>query len=356
MSAVERSWQPVDLSAILAGTYDPPNPVVGQRTDGTGLFYPGKVHTIASESEAGKSWLALAAAFDEIKAGNHCLYIDFEDNEEGIVGRLLAFQLPPEMILEQFHYIKPTQSVNNEVNIADLVAIVAAHQPTLAIIDGITEAMTLHGLKPNLNEEIALFSEMLPRRLSRAGCAVVCLDHVVKDSESRGRYAIGGVHKLNGLDGAAYILEPRDPFGIGVTGRSTILIAKDRPGQLRRHGIRRKDGLCHFADLTIESHDESYAEFEIGPAMPYVGEFRPTHVMEKISRIHEERPDKALSQRTVLDIVGGKRSTAQLAHSLLRADGYLTEKTPHKLIRPYRAEPDTNEIRPSQKDSDDDVL
>ncbi|AFM17431.1 hypothetical protein Mycch_2664 [Mycolicibacterium chubuense NBB4] len=356
MTDTERSWQPIDLTDLLSGEYAPPKPVVGQRSDGVGLFYPGKVHTIASESEAGKTWLALAAAFDEIKAGNHVLYIDFEDNEQGIVGRLLAFQLEPELIGEFFHYIKPMQSVNSQQNLADLTETVVTHQPILVIIDGVTEAMTVHGLKPNLNEEIALFSEMLPRKLSRMGCAVVCLDHVVKSLDGRGRYAIGGVHKLNGLDGAAYILESREPISIGVTGRSDILIAKDRPGQLRRHGIRRKDGLCHFADLTIESHDESYAEFEIRPAVSYVGEFRPTHLMEKISRVYEERPGKALSQRTVLDIVGGKRATAQLAHSLLRADGYLTEKTPHTLIRPYRADPDTDEIRPSQDAPDDDVL
>ena len=38
--------------------------------------------------------------------------------------------------------------------------------------------------------------------------------------EHRGRYAIGGVPQLNGLDGAAYTMEAREPFGIGITGRA----------------------------------------------------------------------------------------------------------------------------------------
>jgi predicted ATP-dependent serine protease len=142
MVDVERSWQPVDLSAILAGTYAPPKPVVGRRSDGIGLFYPAKVHTVASASEAGKTWLLLAAVFDEIKAGNHGVYIDFEDSEEGIVGRLLTLGLSADAIRDQFHYIRPTQPVSAPVHLTDLFETVETYQPTLAVIDGITEAMT----------------------------------------------------------------------------------------------------------------------------------------------------------------------------------------------------------------------
>lgn len=74
------------------------------------LFYPGKMHRVASESEGGKTWLALGAVFDEIKAGNHCLCIDFEDDEDGIVGRLLTLALPPEAIREHFHASRLTLS------------------------------------------------------------------------------------------------------------------------------------------------------------------------------------------------------------------------------------------------------
>ena len=339
MTEIERSWQPVDLQPILAGDYAPPKPVVGQRSDGVGLFYPGKVHTVASASEAGKTWLMLAATFDEIKAGNHCLYIDFEDIEAGIVGRLLTLQLPADAIREQFHYIRPTQSVNAPVHAADLFEAIEAHRPSLAVIDGITEAMAMHGLNVNDNNDIALFGEMLPRKLARNGPATVCLDHVVKNSDSTSRYALGGVHKLNGLDGAAYVLEGRDPFGVGVNGRSAILIAKDRPGQLRKHGLRRKDGLTDFGELVVNSHDDTYAEFEITPAVARSNAVRPTIVMEKISRVYEQY-DKPMPQREALAIVGGKTDTARLAFSLLRVEGHLSDKTPHQLLKPYRAEDD----------------
>jgi hypothetical protein len=331
----DHTWRRVDLGPVLSGQWKPPKPAVGRRTDGVGIFYPGKVHSLASESEAGKTWLALAAAATELRAGNLVLYNDFEDDEGGVVGRLLALQVEPEVIAEKFAYLRPTTPLG-PASVADLQEILDL-QPALAVIDGITEAMTMHGLDPLSNRDIATFGRILPRRLAAAGCATVCLDHVVKAADARGRYAIGGVHKLNGLDGAAFILESRDPFGIGLTGRSTILISKDRPAQLRKHGHRRKDGLTYFGDLIVTSHDEVYAEFEIAPPeAPRSGEFRPTTLMQKISdALTAHGP---MSQRQIVATVGGKRQYAIDALAILQRDGYVSTKTPHELMRPYTGE------------------
>lgn len=332
----ERSWQPVDLDPVLSGSWKPLEPVVGRRRDGIGMFYRGKLHTVSSESEAGKTWLILAAAWEELRRGNHVVYADFEDDEGGIVGRLLTMQTPIEWIRERFHYLRPTESVAAPVNLADLNDILLTHRPTLAVVDGVTEAMTMHGLDPMLNRDIAAFGRMLPRRLTAAGCATTCLDHVPKDADARGRYAIGGVHKLNGLDGAAYILESRDPFGVGLAGRSAVLIAKDRPGQLRKHGHRRKDGLYDFAELILTSHDDSYAEFEVTPHTTRSDEFMPTALMAKIGDALQTHGP--MSQRQILATVKGKRQYAIDALALLQRDGYVSDKSPHELLKPYSSE------------------
>lgn len=335
-----RSWRPVDLDAVLSGSWKPVQPTVGRRRDGVGMFYPGKLHTVASESEAGKTWLILTAAWEELRRGNHVLYIDFEDDEGAVVGRLLTLQAPFEWIREQFHYVRPTESITAAINLADLADILATHNPVLAVIDGVTEAMTMHGLDPVSNRDIATFGRILPRRLADAGCATACLDHVPKAADARGRYSLGGVHKLNGLDGAAYILENREPFGVGVTGRSTILLSKDRPGQLRKHAVRRKDGLDHFGDLAIESHDDSYAEFEIRtPNAGSDSEFVPTALMAKISdALAKHGP---MSQRQILATVKGKRQYAIDALALLQRDGFVSEKSPHELVHPFQTEGNT---------------
>lgn len=269
----------------------------------------------------------------------------FRRHGGGITGRLRIFGLTPAEILERFHYLQPTQSVNNEINLADLFETVGTYRPTLSVIDGITEAMTTHGLNPSDNKDIALFGEMLPSKLANSGPATVCLDHVVKDPNGRGRYALGGVHKLNGLDGAAYLLESVDPFTIGGLGRYRILIAKDRPGQLRSHAIRRKDGLYHFADLIVESHTDTDAEFEIRPAV----EFRPTFYMEKLSKIFEEY-GKPMAQRKALETVGGKAATARMAFRLLTEERYLSKDSPHKLLKPYRVDADNDRYDDESED------
>lgn len=329
-----RPWRAVDLKPVLSGSWKPPEPTVGRRRDGVGLFYPGKLHTVSSESEDGKTWLLIGAAFEELRKGNSVVYADFEDDEGGVVGRLLTLQTPHEWIRARFHYLRPTEPLTAGTNLDDLLEIVVAHRPTLAVIDGVTEAMTMHGLDPVSNRDIAAFGRILPRRLTAAGCATACLDHVTKAADSRGRYALGGVHKLNGLDGAAYLLEGREPFGIGLTGCSTVLLAKDRPGQLRKHGHRRKDGLYTFAELVLTSHDVSYAELEIRPPdIRQRDEFVPTHLMSKISEALTEHGP--MSQRAILATVGGKRQYAIDALALLQRDGHVSTDTPHKLLTPY---------------------
>ncbi len=62
-------------------------PTVGKRTDGSGLFYRGKTHTVIGETEAGKDWLAQIVARVEMIAGNHVLYLDFEDDEDTAIDR-----------------------------------------------------------------------------------------------------------------------------------------------------------------------------------------------------------------------------------------------------------------------------
>jgi len=251
LRGARRSWQRVDLTDVLSGRYTPPAPTVGARSDGPGLFYPGRLHTVASESEAGKTWFALASARHELDAGNAVSYLDFEDDEGGVVGRLLALGANPDSIRARFAYIHPEESIAALGNREDLAEVLADLAPTLVILDGVTEAMTMHGLEMKDNTDIARFGQMLPRWIADRGPACVALDHVVKDREQRGRYAIGGVHKLNGVNGAAFVLQNRTPFTIGKTGRSTVYISKDRPGQVRRHALPGRENLWWWGDLVM---------------------------------------------------------------------------------------------------------
>jgi hypothetical protein len=327
------SWRRVDLTAVLNGTYEPLQPTVGARDDGVGLFYPGRIHTVSSESEGGKTWLALAACKHELEKGEAVLYLDFEDDEGVVVGRLLALGTDPGCIRERFVYLRPEVSIHEDGAREHLTRLIRGWKPTLAVIDGVTEAMTLHGLEMKDNTDVARFGKLLPRFIADQGAAVVALDHLVKSTENRGRYAIGGVHKLNAVNGAAYLLENRQPFGIGVTGRSTVRIAKDRPGQLRRHGVPSSGGLHWFGDLVITSVSERVAQVEIVRPVERTESPQPTHIMRAVvAAIEEQGP---LSGRQLEALVRGRAATIRQAVTLLGTEGVLSTTTPFHVLKPY---------------------
>lgn len=328
-----RSWKPVDLADVLSGNWSSVEPTVGRRSDGAGLFYPGKGHTVSSESEGGKTWLCLSAVIDELNADNHVLYVDFEDDEGGIVGRLLTLGTDQAAIRERFHYIRPEDALGTGIHLDDLLDILRSYRPTLAVLDGVTEALTMHGMDPNSNSDVAAFGRMLPRRFAAEGAAAVSLDHVPKSTENRGRYSIGAVHKLNGLDGAAYVLENRKPFGVGITGRSTLRIAKDRPGQLRKTALPHASGMFWAGDLVLTSYPEGFSE--VGVEAPHAASetFRPTDHMARIMALIEDRGPT--SKRMIRAGVKGKATTVDAALDQLILDGFLSEATPHAKLKEW---------------------
>lgn len=338
---IVRSWRPTDLTDILNGTYQTPQPTVGAREDGVGLYYPGRAHVLAAESESGKTWFQLAVHAHEMRTGNGTVYLDFEDDAAGVVGRLLAMNVPPDIIRDRFAYIRPESPLMVAGSREDLAQAIGDLHPTLVTLDGVTEAMTLHDLDPLNNRDVAKFGQLLVKPITAAGPAVVSLDHVTKDKEGRGRYAIGAVHKLNGLNGAMYSLENRETFGIGVTGRSGIYISKDRPAQLRRHALPSTGDRKWFGDLVVTSHHELFVEVSVSPpaGRPEGGSFRPTNVMSKISTALQSASGP-LSKNAIEGSVGGKREIVRLALELLVNEGYVQAEKKgnaylHQLVKPF---------------------
>ncbi|MBB5785986.1 AAA family ATPase [Jiangella mangrovi] len=330
-----RSWRPQDISSVLDGTYEPPQATVGARSDGIGMFYRSRKHTVSSESEGGKTWLLLATSITEIERGNSVVYLDFEDEAGGVVGRLMSMQLPAQSIRDRFAYVRPEQPLD-VVGRSDLAQALGDMHPTFVVIDGVTEAMVLHGLDPLSNKDAATFGRMLPTGIANMGPAVCSLDHVTKAAEGRGRYSLGAVHKLNGLDGAAYVLENRTPFGIGLTGRSTVKIGKDRPGQLRRHGKPSSGGMHWFADLVLDSQHESFVLADIEPPTEKTtGDFRPTVLMGRV--VEALNTHGPLSQRRICAAVRGNAKSIREALDFLILDGFVSESTPHTLLKTYES-------------------
>lgn len=250
-------WAVVDLQPILSGDVehlDPP-PTILQRDDGPHLLYKGELNWLSGEPETGKSWLAQLAAAQQIRQENHVLYIDLEDTPSRIVGRLTSLDLPTQSIAQHFHYIRPSVGTT-PTDIQQLLELAA--QCSLAVVDGTTDLHLIHGLDSENNRDAAEMVSKLLRPLANAGPAVLPLDHVTKNKENRGRYAIGAQHKLAAVRGASYHLETIHPMGRGAHGQARLYITKDRPGHIRgehtlRVGLNRHTAGDFYLDATTRN-------------------------------------------------------------------------------------------------------
>lgn len=307
------SWAPVDLAAALAGITTPP-PDVLARTDGVHLLYRGRVNSLQGESETLKSWAAQVAAEQVLDAGGRVLYVDFEDDAYGVVSRLLAMAVGSEAITDRFIYVRPDEPLRDHAGRItaggiDLEAVMTSGPFDLAVIDGVTEAMTVEGLGILDNTEIARWQRLLPKRIATVtGAAVVVIDHVTKSTEGRGRFAIGGQHKLAGITGAAYAVNLLRPFARShlepVTGSVQLTVVKDRPGHVRGHATEGK-----VAVLELTSWPDGSVTTTLEP-----GGVEPGPDLDLARRIleHLAAYDGA-SQRNVCDNVEGNTDAKRSA-------------------------------------------
>jgi hypothetical protein len=334
------SWAPVELAAILNGTQSDPPPSILTRTDGRALLYAGRVHAVFGEPEACKGWVALAATAEALDAGDRVLYVDFEDTAASVAGRLVALGVPADAIRERFVYVRPDEPLA-DTGRADLDA--AAAGVTLAVLDGITEALTLHGLDLSSNGDVAAWLDLLPRPLARGGAAVLTIDHVVKDRENRGRYAIGAQHKLAGVD-CAYSVSVIEPFGRGRDGRVKITVTKDRPGHVRAFADEGR-----VAEARLQSHDDGTVTVTL-EAPEGAGAFRPTTLMERVSRAVEDEP--GVGTNAIRRTVKGRAKFVQEALARLIEEGHVDRRQDgdgkavrHYSVKPFRTA-DNNRVPP----------
>jgi len=115
-----------------------------------------------------------------------------------------------------------------------------------------------------------------------SGAAVVTIDHVTKSKDTRGNYAIGAQAKRADINGAAILVEVEMPFGRGMRGELTLKVTKDRPGHVRAHSKEAKFAGTVFIDSTVEGSVKMRIK-----SPEESGEFRPTFLMEQISKLLE---------------------------------------------------------------------
>jgi hypothetical protein len=362
------TWEPEDLTRYLDGTHVPEEPTLMPRTDGACLLYPGRVHSFHGESESGKSMIAQAESARVLATGGAVAYLDFESDASVVVGRLLAMGATPHDIKERFHYIRPESDPDSNQTDGMAWRKLLGNRYDLAVIDGVTEAAAVYGVASKDNDEITRWIRSFARKLAqRTNAGVIQVDHVTKDPDSRGRFAIGGGAKMAALDGTAFIVEVKEPLGVGMRGLVVMRVAKDRPGQVRpkcgpfRASDRTQEAARVVVDSTVDGRIEvtvlPFVSSAEGPGGASGEKFRPTSVMEQVSR-HIEGCREAQSENKIFQAVGGKESTKKTAITTLVEEGYLRvyvgarNAKLHEVVKRYRQteDPQSDKYQPELVD------
>lgn len=340
-------WAPVALVKLGA---DPPEPP----TIGPGLVYPDRVHVWSGEPESLKSLAALAVAAEEIRAGHCVLYLDHENGPRETLARLRALGLDDAEVEARLVYLAPSEPLTPE-RAVELAELVAVRRPTLVVVDSYTGSLALHGCDDHRGVEVERHTREVLRPLRASGAAVVLLDHVTKSRETRGRYSIGSERKVGA--GEVHLgFEVVSPFGRGRRGVVQLHTHKDRPAYLTRPRAAsleftsdRASGAIGFRILAASDPDED------GDG------FRPTFLMERVSRWLEERGEPV--SRNALDRARlGNHEYVRQAVGFLVLDGYASESKGARgailtaSVRPYRQgdpEPSTDlDLAPTSPESE----
>lgn len=301
------TWTPINLASLE--DHPPVKPTLGD----VGLVYPGKRHIFSGPQESAKTLAAYAISLQVVRSGGTVVVIDFEMGRWDARNRLRELGATNQD-LERIKYVDPAEPATED-RIARLVDL----EPQLVLIDAAAGAYDIQGLDDNKRGDVERFTSMYVRDFWRAGIATIVLDHVVKNAEARGNYAIGSERKVGGADvhlGFAVI----SPIKRGESGHYKITTHKDRGGFLRRGRV---------ADLKLNSDPATHAlTWEFAPyddSTNEEGKWRPTHLMEVAFAYIQEHP--RCTKSDAYDAMTATRREDKIrAVKFLIEDGYVADE------------------------------
>lgn len=227
-----------DVAALLSGDLPPaPLPEVLQRTDGIGLFYSSQVNIIFGEPESGKTFVALAGIVECLNVGGRAVFLDMDHNGmQSVIVRLLDLGADASVLAdtERFRYKEPEDRQDLMETIWDL----KRWKPDIAVLDSIGELMPTMGLNSNSPDDFTLAHTSVMKPLAMVGSAVVAIDHVAKNTDSKAQGPTGTAAKSRAVGGTMLRVTIKDAFTPGHGGACYLNVKKDRHGGLRASSPR----------------------------------------------------------------------------------------------------------------------
>jgi hypothetical protein len=328
-----------DLTWVATG-HEPrqPPPTYVRRTDGTALFYAGKVNGIFGDPEHGKTWAAQLAVVQALEEGGTAAMIDVDHNgPNATAGRLFLLGAELEAIAdpERFRYYEPEDGEELLAAVADITT----RGVHVMVLDSLGEIFPMLGVKTNDGDEITTAMRQVCTRPALAGTCVITIDHLPKSTEARTTgFAIGSIAKKRMMRGAYLRADAKVKPAPGQVGRIVLRIEKDTMGELRR-----SSGGGYAGDLVLDSTDDRYLQWHIGRQTAPKnddGTLRPTGLMERIATYVGDH--EGCTQRDIEEAIQGKTRWIREGLQILVNEGHIS-RTPgprrswlHTLEIPYR--------------------
>lgn len=234
--AVLGTWAFHDMAAVIAGDQTRHEPTLLRRSDGRCLLYPGRINGIHADSGVGKGWIAQQASAEHLTAGGHVVWVDLEDpGAELIVERFQALGVDPDVLVEQLHYLNPSDPAG-PATIATIVASLEEFGECLVVIDSVGESLGLEGLDEDRDLDVDQWKRKVALPFERAGHTVLLIDHATKAKDNP-LHPSGSKRKRALISGSSWNVEEVVPFDRTHNGKLRLVCAKDRQGNYRRKEV-----------------------------------------------------------------------------------------------------------------------
>jgi hypothetical protein len=300
---------------------------------GVPFVHEGAGALISGPTGAGRSSLAQAALYDTM-AYLRCAYLGSEVTEDEFNARAANLAL-----LRGDEVNGELRSRCSQVRYLDLPSVVGqAWADPAAWIEGVLASYDLLVIDPlssvastlgldfdTSNAEYVSFYDRLVQPLVSLGIAVLLIDNIGHAEEAKTR-AKGVSAKQDRADLVYSCARCANPPG--------LLVKADKVRSVRAPQRRGDEWLFDRDTQRIERRGH------VDPGDDATSTaFRPTIIMEKVSRLVEQEP--GLSKRQIRTAIGGKAANVDLALGYLIAEGFLAlsedgQTHHHHSVRPYR--------------------
>ena len=173
-------------------------PSAFERGDGALLLYAGKANTIFGEPSSGKSWIALMAAIQQLRAGRRCIWWDNEDLASTLAKRMQILRATDLIGIEALAWRTGDMHLSETAMAEALVFLAGGNGPGLVVIDSATAFAC-----PKDGADVQPWMTSHVKPWIGAGHTSLTVDHVPKQRKDRPMGAVGNFEKLSIIRGAA---------------------------------------------------------------------------------------------------------------------------------------------------------